>query len=256
VIQHDKIIIGRTPSCLLFSWRTQTPCILKSHLIYHCCDSQFEDLDFSEFNAKTISEMVTNLSFIMTFTGLLLHPSNVQSLRIDDKINLITNNNRKIVYDAEAIQFDGKQDKLFDVYDEFYWRRGSAHKVDSLASRERFCRRIDFYSSNRRNVRPDTKDLTVVSILDAEQLLSPDYGNGVVRIKALRMMAKAGLKGQLGMIKNGKEYYKRIKMDFHKRESIPRFKQMMGFEEAFQMEQQREKPWKTFEKLRFKRRIS
>ena len=256
MIQHDRIIIGRTPSCLLFSWRTQTPCILRSSLTYHHCDPKFQDLDFSEFNAKDIVEMTTNLSFIMSFTGLLLHPSNVQNIRVDDKINLITNNNRKVVYDAEPLYFDGKQHKLFDVYDEFHWRRGSSHDVSVLTSREKFCRRIDFYSSRRPKVRAETKDLTVVSIMDEEQLLNPDYGNGVVRIKALRMMAKAGMKGQLGMVKNGKEYYKRIRMDFHTRQAIPRFKQMMTFEEVFHMDQQKEKPWKTFEKLRFKQRIS
>jgi len=254
VIKHRKIIIGRTPSCLLFSWRTQTPCILTHELTYHRCDPQFEDLDLSEFNASDPVEMITNLSFIMGFTGLLLQPSNVQNLRIDENINLITNNNRTIVYDAEPLIFDGKKANIFDVYDEFYWRRGTAHDVDVLTSRERFCRKINFYSSRRKGVRPDTKDLTVASIMDENQLLDPDYGNGMVRLKALRMMDKAGLKGQLGMVKNGKEYYKRIRMDFHSREVIPRFKQMKTFKEVFELEQQKEKPWKMFETLRFKQR--
>lgn len=229
---------------------------MKSSLFYHRFDPQLEGFDFSEFNASDIVEMITNLSFIMGFTGLLLHPSNVQNLRIDDAIRLITNNNRTIIYDATPVHFDGSQEKLFDVYDEFYWRRGTAHHIDALKSRERFCRKINFYSSRRNNVKQTTKDLTVTSIMEQDQVLNADYGNGVVRIKALRMMAKAGLKGQLGMIKNGKEYYKRIKMDFHAREVIPRFKQMMTFEEVFGMDQQKEKPWKTFEKLRFKQKIS
>jgi hypothetical protein len=256
VIKHDQIIIGRTPSCLLFSWRTQTPCILTHDLTYHRCDPQFEDLDLSEFNTNDPVEMMTNLSFIMGFTGLLLHPSNVQTLRIDENINLITKNNRKVIYNADPVRFDGKQDKLLDVYDEFHWRRGTAHAVDELMSRDRMCRKINFYSSRRRGVRPDTKDLTVASIMDENQLLSPDYGNGVVRVKALRMMHKAGLKGQLGMVKNGKEYYKQIKMDFHERKVVPRFKQLKTFKEVFEMKQAKEKPWKTFETLRFKQRTS
>tara|TARA_R100001509_G_C4811087_1_gene196433 strand:- start:540 stop:818 length:279 start_codon:yes stop_codon:yes gene_type:complete len=92
--------------------------------------------------------------------------------------------------------------------------------------------------------------------MDENQLLSPDYGNGVVRVKALRMMRKAGLKGQLGMVKNGKEYYKQIKMDFHERKVVPRFKQLKTFKEVFEMKQAKEKPWKTFETLRFKQRTS
>jgi len=254
MIKHDQIIIGRTPSCLLFSWRTQTPCILTHDLTYHRCDPQFEDLDFSEFNTQDPVEMITNLSFIMSFTGLLIQPNNVQNIRIDENINLITKNNRTIIYDAEVIQFDGKKGRLFDVYDEFYWRRGSRHNVDVLMSRERFCRKINFYSSRRPLVRPDIKDLTVASIMDEDELLNPDYGNGMVRIKALRMMDKAGLKGQLGMVKNGKEYYKRIKMDFHTREVVPRFKQLKTFQEVFEMKQKQEKPWKMFETLRLKQR--
>jgi len=199
--------------------------------------------------------MITNLSFALSFTGLLLHPLNVQNIRIDDNINLITKNNRTITYDANPIIFDTKKKKLFDVYDEFHWRRGSTHDVDELNSRERFCRKINFYSSRRPKVKPETKDLTVSSIMTEEQIMSPDYGNGMVRIKALRMMREAGLKGQLGMVKNGKEYYKTIKMDFHSREIIPRFKQLKTFREVFEMEQKQEKQWKMFEKLRFKQKI-
>jgi len=254
MIKHDQIIIGRTPSCLLFSWRTQTPCILTHDLTYHRCDPQFEDLDFSEFKTQDPVEALTNLSFAMSLTGLLLQPNNVQNIRIDDNINLITKNNRTIIYDADVVQFDGKQEKMFDVYDEFYWRRGSRHNVNVLTSRERFCRKIIFYSSRRPLVRPDTKDVTVASIMDENELLSPEHGNGMVRIKALRMMDSAGIKGQLGMVKNGKEYYKRIKMDFHAREVIPRFKQLKTFKEVFEMEQKQEKPWKMFETLKLRQR--
>lgn len=252
MIKHDRINIGRTPSCLLFSWRTQTPCILDSDIVYHRCDPQFEDVDFSEFSASSPDEMLANLCFAMSFTGLLLHPSNVQSVRVEDGLQLITKNNRKIVYQAEPVFFDGKKKKLFDVYDEFHWRRGGQHDTKVLHSRERFCRKISFYPSLRPRVRAEVKDLTVCSIMNEEEILSPNYGNGVARIKALRMMDKAGLKGQLGMVRNGKQYYKRIKIEFHSRKVIPRFSQTMTFKEAYDMEQQREKEWKTFEKLKFR----
>lgn len=256
MIKHDKIVIGRTPSCLLFSWRTQTPCILEAPLSYHLCDPQFEGIDYSEFSANDPLEMISNLTFAMSFSNLLVHPNNVQNVRVDEHITIITNNNRSITYDAQPIMFERGKEKVSDVYDEFHWRRGTAHDLNELESRERLCRKIYFYSSRRPNVKPCTKDLTVASIMSDSELLDPDYGNGVVRIKALRMMDKAGLKGQLGMVKNGKEYYKAIKMDFHSREVIPRFKQIMTFQEVFEMQQQKEKAWITFEKLRFKQRIS
>lgn len=220
--------------------------------MYHPCDLNFENLDFAEFKATTPDEMLANLSFVMGFTGLLLHPNNVQSVRVEDVIHLITKNNRKITYEAEPIFFDGKKKKIFDVYDEFFWRRGSQHDVDVLMSRERFCRKISFYPSQRPRVRSEVKDLTICSILNEEEILSPNYGNGVARIKALRMMDNAGLKGQLGMVRNGKQYYKRIKIDFHNRKVIPRFSQMMTFKEVCDMEQQKESEWKTFEKLKFR----
>jgi len=252
VIRHERINIGRTPSCLLFSWRTQTPCILTSNLLYHPCDLNFENLNFKEFKASSPNEMLANLSFAMAFTGLLLHPNNVQSIRVDDAIHLITKNNRKITYKAEPIFFDGKKKKMFDVYDEFFWRRGTQHDVSVLTSRERFCRKISFHPSTRSRVRPTVKDLTICSIMNEEEILSPDYGNGVARIKALRMMDRAGMKGQLGMVKNGKQYYKRIKIDFHIRKVIPRYFQMMTFKECYDMEQRKEREWKTFEKLKFR----
>ena len=92
--------------------------------------------------------------------------------------------------------------------------------------------------------------------MDQDQLLDPNYGNAMARIRALRMMDAACMKGQLGMIKNGKEYYKPIKMDFHNRVVIPKFRQLKSFEEVYRMNQRKEKPWIMFEKLRFKQKTS
>ena len=253
---EDKIIIGRTPSCLLFSWRTQTPCIIDSNLIYHRFDEEFEGYDFSEFNAENVLEFVTNLSFIMGVTGLLLHPDNVESTRFDGQTIIITKNSRKIHYNKDSLLFDLKKTNVVNVYDEFYWRRGQSHNNEVLRSRSRFCRRVIFHRSSRPRVSSKTKDVTIASIMDQDQLLDPNYGNAMARIRALRMMDAACMKGQLGMIKNGKEYYKPIKMDFHNRVVIPKFRQLKSFEEVYRMNQRKEKPWIMFEKLRFKQKTS
>jgi hypothetical protein len=253
---EDRIIVGRTPSCLLFSWRTQSPCIIDDDLIYHRFDEEFEGYDFSEFNAKSVSEFVTNLSFMMGISGLLLHPGNVESTRFDDQTIVITKNSRKITYDKMSLIFDSKKIKTINVYDEFHWRRGQSHSHQVLRSRSRFCRRVIFHRSSRPRVSTKTKDVTIASIMDEDQLLDPNYGNAMSRIRGLRMMESVGMKGQLGMVKNGKEYYKPIKMDFHNRVVVPKFKQMKSFAEVYEMKQEKEKPWTMFEKLRFKQEIS
>lgn len=249
----NKIIIGRTPSCLLYSWRTQTPCLLDKKLEFHPFDEEYEGLDFSEFNATNSDEMVVNLSFALGITGLLLQPNNVENIRIDEKIKVFTKGSRMVEYDAEPVYFDEKQTGLFNVFDSFFWRRGETHDLFEIKGEEPI-KKVVFYPSRRSRVKPCTKDVMVLSKMDENQLLDSDYGNGIVRISALRMMSERGLKGNFAHEVNGKRYYKAIKLEFDERKVTPIYEQMYSFKEVYEMEQRKERQWKMFETLRLKQK--
>jgi hypothetical protein len=247
-----QIIIGRTSSCLLYSWRTQTPVLIDKPLLFHPFDQDFVGLDFSEFNATLPKEMISNLCFALGITGLLLQPNNVERVRLEDNIKVFTKGSRMVEYDAEPLIFDGRPTGDFNVYDSFHWRRGQTHDLTEIVSHNRFARKIIFYPSRRKSVRPRTKDVMVISKMTENELLDPDYGNGMVRLKALREMKERGLKGNFSHEVNGKRYHKAIKLEFFERRAIPIYKQKHDFREVFEMEQIQEKPWITFEKLRSK----
>jgi len=250
------IIIGRTPSCLLFSWRTQTPCLLDSAMKFHVFDEAYNDLDFSEFNAASPKQMIANLSFALGITGLLLQPNNVESLRHEDgKIKVFTKGSRLVEYEARPLFFDGKETGDYLVFDSFWWRAGCSHDCKEIISNRRLARKVIFYSSRRRHVAPTVKDVMVLSKMNESELLSPDNGNGIVRVKALRMMSDEGLRGKFAHEKNGKRYYKSIKLEFNERKILPLYKQKHTFREVYEMEQKQERQWRMFERLRFKRKI-
>tara|TARA_R110002153_G_scaffold87310_2_gene216005 strand:- start:843 stop:1532 length:690 start_codon:yes stop_codon:yes gene_type:complete len=229
--------------------------LLDAALSFHRFDEQYCDLDFSEFSAACPREMVTNLSFALSFTGLMLQPNNVANIRIEDGLKVFTKGSRMVEYDTEPLLFDTQRLKECEVYDHFWWRAGSRHDTNLLTSRDRLCRRVMFYSSERNHVQNAVKDVVISSKMNNDDLYHPNCGIGMVRIKALRMMKHEGIKGKFAHERNGNRYYKRIKIEFQRRSILPKFKQLHSFRQVYNMEQVREKPWKMFEKLRQKQKI-
>ena len=247
------MIIGRTPTALLYAWRLQKEIILTEPFLFHRLSDEYEDIDFSEFKVNQVEEFLSNLLFIMGLTNLLKYPDNVSSYRLEDK-SIITKHNTRVYFTSEPEIFDGEPTGEHQVFDEFFWRKGRVHDIDLLESGEDFCHKIHFYPS-KRSVPGATKDFTIVSIMDEEQLLDIDYGNGLARIMAGRIMKEAGIKGEISRKFNGKTYYKNPKFDFHDRVVLPRLEQKLNFKQVFNMKQKEGKAWTTWQKLTSKESI-
>ena len=232
----------------MYAWRTQQKCILLDDFVFHHLSDEFDDIDFSEFNAQTAREMIPNLIFTMSLTSLLLYNGNVSSFRSENQ-ELITKGNTKIVINEEVEIFDGKSIGVNQVFDDFYWRAGKPHDRTLIKSEEDFCKRIVFYQSRRSNVSKLVKDFTVISLMSDDELLDPSYGNGIVRIKTQRMFKKNDIKGEFSWQRGDKRYYKKVKFDFERRSVLPKLKQKMTFKEAWNLEQKKEKPWIMWKKL-------
>lgn len=192
---------------------------------------------------------------MMSMSSLLNHEGNVASFRFEDQV-LITKGNTRIQINNDVELFDFGLTNENIVYDEFHWRVGQAHDGKEIITEDRFCNRIVFHESKRPYVRSSTKDFVVVSKMTNEELLSPDLGQAMTRIKTQRIFKSEGIKGELSFDDGKKKRYKNVKFDFSDRVVIPVLQQKMTFDEVYNLEQIEGEPWKIWKKLISRERTS
>jgi hypothetical protein len=246
-MKRNKVIIGRSLTCLLFCWRTQTSCIIKDPEYVFKYDKRYEGYDFSFMNATNPQELWANLCFSMAFGSLLLFPDNVSSYRYEDGLlTVITKGNSRVEIETEIEIFD-EETRDYGVYDFFDVKELKAHDTDRIEDESNFVSQLDFY---RFNVK--TKGLVGSSKMTHKELLSPDMGQGIAKLKALRMIKDTGLVGEYSRTYKGKKYYKKPKIEFHKRITSPLMKSACTFDEVYRMNQVKSEQWKMIETLRQK----
>ena len=147
--------------------------------------------------------------------------------------------------------FDQKLDNLLNVYDFFDTRSMRVHDKREIEEEGLFANRINFYRSPRVD-NGITKDFVVSSVMTPEELLDPDWGNGIVKIKALRMFASEGITGMLSVKTEKKTYYKKPKIEFYKRVVSERWQPMLSFDEIYNMKQEKGEAWRMAQTLKAK----
>ena len=250
------MIIGRSLSSLLYCWKTQTRCIIHEPIQPHRFDKEYCGYDFSFANANDSKELWVNLCFTMALSSLLLFPGNVESIREeDDGIAVITKGSRiKRLKTDSLTYFDEKIADSFDVYDFFDTKLMRRHDRNELLDSDDFVSQINFYKSRRDSV--STKDLVASSRMTREQLLDPSYGNGIAKIKVLRMLKSEGITGPLSVRTEKKTYYKNPKIEFFERVVSERSKPLHTFKEVFNMKQTEGEEWKMIQKLKARQTTS
>lgn len=248
----ESIVITRSIEGLLYAWKNELKCVVHKPLYIDRYSEEYDGLDFSFFNAENAHELWANLSFSMALSGLLLCPNNVENIRyVNDGIDIVSKGQRIIYIKSDKIlDFDEKIEDSFDVYDFFDTRSTKVHDFWRLDDDSDFVKRINFYLSPRNGISTPTKDFVSFSRMTQKQLLDPDYGNAIVRIKALRMMKESGITGPLSVRTETKTYYKKPKVDFYKRIVSERTKKLFSFKEVYDMEQTRGDSWKMIQTLR------
>ena len=242
------MIVGRTLTSLLYAWRLQKKCILLEPLLFHTLSDEYDGINFEEFGVDNAEELLNNLLFIMGVTNLLLYQGEVASFRPEDN-TIVTNRNTRRKLEGEIEIFDGEELDEYEVFDSFYWRAGLPHDRKIVETDDDFCSRIVFYESKRNGTRSVVKDFTVVSRMTYEQLVSPDYSNGMARIKTQRIFKSEDIKGSFVMQKGDKRYYRKVEFDFASRKAVPRIEQKMNFKEVFQMKQEEGEEWTMWKRL-------
>ena len=187
----------------------------------------------------------------MSFTSLLLFPNNIESVReTEEGIDVFTKGSKvKKVITDNVNYFDQKTDDLFNVYDFFDTRSTRIHDKWEIKEDNDFVKKINFYVSPRVD-NGTTKDLVASSVMTREQLLDPDWGNGIVKLKVLRMLASEGITGHLSVRTEKKTYYKKPRIEFYKRVVSERWKPKISFDEVYNMDQVEGEAWKIVQKLK------
>jgi len=249
----SKIIVGGSIESMLYAWRTQTKIIVKEKKYVFRFDEKFSSLTFADFDCDNPKHLSSNLSFALSLGGLMPYSGRIESVRVEGgALRVMTRGNKRIDIQAEEIVYFDKDLHDYNVYDFFDTRQMTTHDLEQISDdTDEFIKKINFYRSPR-VLSGTTKDFIGRSTMDHQQLLSPDYGPGIAKIKVMRMLKAAGLKGRYSQTYNNKRYYRNPKIDFHKRIISQMYEPLHDFRSIYKMNQQEEKPWKTFETLRSK----
>jgi len=249
MIEKSKVIIGGSLESLLYAWRTQTPILIKDpHYVFRH-DADLVGYDFSFIKATDPKELQKNLLFALSLTGLMICAGRVDNFRVDSGvIDVFTSGNKSVTIKTDEILRFDTPTGLYNVYDFFDVRQTSRHEVKQVLDEDDFIHQITFYRTPR-TARGDHFDAVGASRMTEKQLLSPDYGQGIAMIKMIRMLKEAGVNGPFAMEKKGKRYYKRIKLDFFKREACEVLETKYSFKEIYEMRQEEGEAWKTIETI-------
>ena len=254
-LYYKKLNIGRTLTCLLHSFKTETACILTEPTPPFKFDEYVSGYDFSFLGIEDPNpqQVWDRLCFLLSMSGLLLYPNNISTARQKENIvEIVTNNNQKIVVKADKIvRFDESETGWYYVYDYFDWRSGSLHEFDSIDDEEdSFVKKIIFYSSEREKVNNNVKDLVAVSFMNEKELQNVETSSVYSRLKVLRMMKESGIKGRTtGYNSKGIARFTSPVIEFNKRIVKPHFKPDISFNDVYNLKTQKGYTWKLLEKM-------
>lgn len=254
-LHYKELNIGKTITCLLHSFRTETPCVLISPIPPFNLDVQYDAYDFAwlGIDKATPLQVWDRLCFLLSMSGILLFPNNITGYRKENEnLVLLTNFNKKIIISYDKLnEFDHRETGWYHVYDFYDWRVGGNHGVNEIIDpQDEFIKNIKFFSSERENVGSHVKDLVGISHLSEEQLndleMSPTYS----RLKMLQMIKKEGINGSVvGYNSKGLPKFRKPVIEFNKRVTVPHYVPEISFKNVYEMKQKKGYTWKLLEKM-------
>ena len=177
---------------------------------------------FFEFEAsppgETKKERWERLASDVAMRGLNPFANKITSIRVEeDSLEVICSTKKYKVFCKKIIFFDDENienfpfDKLefkgYHTYDWFIVRSGANHKYDILEGTDNFVKKIYFFG--KINL-PKYKDCVSHSLIEKDKLDDFDSSSTMVRMKTIRIMEKAGIKGT----QHTRTYRYPIKLEF------------------------------------------
>jgi len=244
-IRLRELAIGNSIITLIYSLRTHTPCILEKPQKPFEFTEELCKYPFPELNTGCPMEIWDRLTFVLGMSGLLLFPDNIQSIREEDNVEVITKRNRKTVIECDnVIRFDTTEDEYVNVYDYFWCRTGSAHNVDILRDEEsEFVSTVLFPPRNS-----VSRDAIACSRMLYKDLYEVDLSSNIARLKTISMMRSGGIKGSKnGTLPNGEQEYIPPRLEWEKRLIKKIYTSGLTLDEVVALEQEKGYAWKLLE---------
>lgn len=231
---YDQVVIGGDLNAVLYAYQTNSSFICNTVGCSYPFDKTEYDIDLGSIvfpSGSYIRDIRNRLLYDIAQQGRLIGGDKVDSLTIDEpksEISILKNISRANfskfknlrIFDLENINgLDITPSEIlgYRVMDWFDVRSGMKHDHEYLLDDSEFCKKIHFYLSWRIDGNYDRKDLICESFLSEEQLNNVDYSDSISRLKTIRMMEKAGIRGT----GNGAGRWLPIKLELWKREVYP-----------------------------------
>ena len=200
-LSYDKLVIGSDLDALSYSYNN------KSHIIYARLQKPiaFDILPGWENRI----ELWNKFAFNLAFTGYMPFANKIDNIRIEDNIvkavtvdNLLLKIKYNKLYISDSYKVEGlpanhehANNKVI-IQDYFDVTSGMHHEHNLLTSDDELVSKLYFYNSVRQHNWPNSKDCVAVSLIDSTNIFHEDYSQGIARIKVLKMMKDAGIKGR------------------------------------------------------------
>tara|TARA_Y100001963_G_scaffold159307_1_gene262455 strand:- start:3819 stop:4469 length:651 start_codon:yes stop_codon:yes gene_type:complete len=204
--------------------------------------------------------MWDRLSFLLSMSGQIVFPNIVKTYREDqNRFILVTEFNKRIVLTAdEVVLFERTEGSYANVYDWFNVRSGNNHNYDVIEDEQHdFVHTLHFYTPSRIGSNSRMRDVCAESRLSLQDIQSSDNAEGIARLKTLKMMRNAGIRGQSnGYAKNGNQLHYALKIEHTHREVIEDYTPIRTIDEILHDKKQEGKAWNLAKKLFRHKQIS
>ena len=222
-IAYDKLVIGSDLSALAFCHENECPALFK----YVLRPYQYNEKE----NWQRQMQLWDELAYALSLRYFPLSDK-IYSFRLEDDnlLKVVTKQNVvcKIKFNELYISDDrdieglpspiGKTDTNNWVIDWFDVNRGMLHSHDVLEDKDSdFVKKVYFYISDRFYKNATKKDLLTVSKISDKDITSDDFDHNIARMKTLRMMFDAGIRGTWDKTNNRHKTLKitSVKRDVH-----------------------------------------
>ena len=263
--RFEKLNVGGSLECLLHSFINDEQVLLLnpiypfelSELPYH---GNLRFLGYESNRAIRKSEMWDRLTFLLSMSGQIIFPNTVKTFRSDkNRFVLVTEFNKRITVVAdEVVAWEEQLDGRVNVYDWFHVRSGNNHQYNRITDhRYDFVHTLHFYPANRIGSNGVMKDACAESVLSTEDLSTPDFAEGIARLKVLKMMKDAGIRGQSnGYAKNGTQLHYAVKIEHTHREVMHDYQPVRDISDILCDERREGKAWNLAKRLFRHKQIS
>lgn len=201
-LQYDQLVIGSDLSALSYCYINKCPAIFLSvdkPYEYNEKASWQEDIALWNDMAYLLSNS-KYIPFSDKITSIRLENEN--QLKVITKYNLVTTINFDKLIISNDKNIEGlplpisKTNNHNWVIDWFNINIGAKHDLDFIEDKDNdLVNKVYFYQSRRKPYITDNKDLVSVSKINDDNLYKDEYDQNICRLKTIKMMQQAGIKG-------------------------------------------------------------